>query len=74
MGSWAGVVEYEAYVFGLASIVIRVVDGRGDAEPSVGSIFDERWPRVRVSCRVVDDFLIRPCYHYWGCGRSDALR
>ena len=49
MGSWAGVVEYEAYVLGLALVVICVVDGRRDAKPPIGSVLNERWPRVCVS-------------------------
>ena len=42
MGSWADIVEYKSYIFGLALVVIGVVDGRGDTESSVGLILDER--------------------------------
>ena len=43
------VVEYEVYVFGLALVVVRIVDGRGDAKSSVGPILDERWSWVCVA-------------------------
>ena len=73
VGAGTDVVEYEVYVFGLALVVIRIVDGRGDAESSIGPILDEWWSRVRISCVIVDDLLVRSGYYYRGCRRSDAL-
>ena len=65
--AWAGVVEYESYVFGLAFVIVSVVDGHGDAESSVGLILDEWRSRVRVSRGIVNDVLIRARNYYWGC-------
>ena len=52
----------------LLHIVVSVVDGHRDIKPSVGLVLDERWSRVRVSCGVVDEILVRSCYYDWGCG------
>ena len=71
--AWAGIVEYEPYIFGLALVIVGVVNGRGDAEPSIGSVLDEQWSRMCISCEIVDDLLIRSRYHYRRCGRPDAL-
>ena len=68
MGTRTGVVQYEAYILGLASIIVGIVYRRGDAEPAVGPIFDKRQPRVCVPRGIVDNFLIRSRYHYWRCG------
>ena len=66
MGARAGVVEYESHVFGLALVVVSVVNGRGDAKPPVGPILDEWWPWVCIVCGIVDDILIRAHYYDWG--------
>ena len=73
VSSRAGVVEYEPHVFGLALIVIGVVDGHCKAEPSVRSIFDKRGSRVHVTRRVVDDILVCTSYDDRGCRRLDAV-
>ena len=49
MSVWAGVVEYESHVFGLALVVVGIVNRCGDTEPPVRSILDERWSRMRVA-------------------------
>ena len=67
VGARTGVVEYESYVFGLALVVVSVVDGCCDAKPSIGPILDEWRSWVCVACRIVDDILIRACYYDWGC-------
>ena len=67
MGAWAGVVEYESHVFGLALVVVSVVNGRGDTKPSIRSILDEWRPWVCVTCGVVDDILVRTRYYDRGC-------
>ena len=64
--AWAGVVEYELHVFGLAFVIVGVVDGRGDTESSIRPILDEWWPWVCVPCGVVDNVLISACYYHWG--------
>ena len=67
MGPGARIVEYESDVFGFALVIIGVVDGHCNAEPSVGSIFDEWRTGVHVARGVVDDVLVRTGYHDWGC-------
>ena len=74
VGARAGVVEYKAYVFGLALVVVSVINGRRDAKSSIGPIFDERWPWVCVTCGIIDNILIHACYYDWGCRRSNTLR
>ena len=73
VGARAGVVEYELYVFGLALIVVSVVNGRRDAESPVGPILDEQWSWVCVTRGIVDDILIRASYYNWGRRRMDPL-
>ena len=73
MGSGASVVEYEAHVFGFALVVVGVVNGRRDAELSVGSIFDERRSWVCVARGVVDDILVCAGYYDWGCRRANVM-
>ena len=68
MGAGANVVEYEVYVFGLALVVIRIVDGRGDAESSVGPILDERWSRMSIAGGIVDDGRSAPIITTGGVG------
>ena len=63
VGPWASVVEYKSHVFGLAFIVVGVIDGRCDAKPSIGSILDERWSWVHIARGVVDDILVCTSYH-----------
>ena len=74
MGAGADVIEYEVYVFGFALVVIRVVDGRRDAKPSVGPILDKGWSGVSVARSVIDDVLVGAHYHNWRSGRSNAVR
>ena len=68
VGARADVVEYEMYVFGLALVVVRVVDGCGDAEPPIGPILDKWWSWVCVMRGVVDDILVSAHYYDWGSG------
>jgi hypothetical protein len=68
MSSGTSVVEYESHIFGLAFVIIGVVDGCRDTESSVRSVLNERWPWVRVTRGVVDDVLIRTGYYDWGRG------
>ena len=68
MSARAGVIEYKMYVFGLALVVIRVVNGSGDAEPPIGSILDERRSGMGVACVVVDDILVGTHYDDRGSG------
>ena len=49
MGTRADVVEYEVYVFSLALVVVRIRDGCGDAESSIGPVFDKGWSGVGVA-------------------------
>ena len=68
VGTGADIVEYEVYVFGLALIVIRIVDGRSDAESSIGPILDEWWSGVSVARGVVDNGRVGAHYHDWRSG------
>ena len=68
-----GVVEYEPHKFSLSFIVVSVVNGCRDTEPSVCPVFDERWSRVCVTCGMVNDFLVGAHYNDRRCRRSDAL-
>ena len=73
MSARADVVEYEVHVFGLALVIVRIVDGCRDAEPSIGSIFDERRPRMSVTRVVIDDGRVGAHYYDWRSGGPDAL-
>ena len=73
MGSRASVVEYEPHIFGLALVVIGVVNRHRDAEPSIGAILDERWPWMCVMGGVIYDVLVYTGYYDWRCGRTDAV-
>ena len=63
VGSGASVVKYEPHVFGLALVIIGVVNGHRDTESSIGPILDERWPRMHVMGGVVDNVLVRTSYY-----------
>ena len=67
VGTRASVVEYEPHVFGLAFIVVSVINGRCDTESSVGPILDEWGSRVCISCGVIDDIVICACDYNRGC-------
>ena len=64
--AWAGVVEYESYVFGPTLVVVGIVDGCRNAELSVGPVLDERGSWMRVTPRVVDHVLV--CAGYYDGG------
>ena len=63
VGAGADVVEYEMYVLGFASVVVRVVNGRSEAQSSVGPVFDERWSQVCVARGIVDDIGVGTHYY-----------
>ena len=44
-----GIVEYEVDIFGLAFVVVCIVDGCGNTESSVGPIFNEWRSGMRVA-------------------------
>ena len=73
VGAWTTVVEYEPYVFGLALIVVGVVNRRREAETSIGSVFDERRSRMCITRRVIDYGLVRASDYNWGSGRSNTV-
>ena len=73
VGVRADVVEYEVYVFGLASVVVRVVDGRSDAQSSVGPILDKRWSGVCVAWSIIDDVWVGAHYYDQRGRRADAM-
>ena len=73
MGLGASVVEYEPHIFGLAFVIIGVVDGCRDTESSVRSILDKWRPWVHVTRGVIDDVLVCTSYYDRGRGRSDAV-
>ena len=73
MGAWADVVEYEVYVFGLALIVVCIRDRRGDAETSIGSIFDKGWSGVGVARGVIDDIQVGAHYYNRRSGRPNPV-
>ena len=66
VGVWAGVVEYELYVFGFALVVVGVVNGCRDTESPVGPVFDEWGSWVRVTPGVVDHILVHASYYDGG--------
>ena len=67
-GSRAGVVEYKSDVFGLALVVVSIINGRRDAESSVRPILDKWWSWVHIAQGGVDDVLVCTCYYNWRCG------
>ena len=73
VGSGTSVIEYEPYIFGLAFIIIGVINGRRDAESSVRPILNERRSWVHVTRGIVDQVLIFTSYYDWGRGRSDVV-
>ena len=66
VGAWAGVIEYEPYVFGFTLVVVGVVNGRRDTESPVGPVFDEWGSWVCVTPGVVDHILVRASYYDGG--------
>jgi hypothetical protein len=73
MGTRANVVEHEVYVFSLALVVIRIKDGRDDAESSIGPILDKGWSGVSVARGIVDDIRVGAHYYNRGSGRSNTV-
>ena len=63
MSARTDVVEYKVDVFGLALVVVRVVDGCDDTESSVGPVFDKWWSGVSIARIVIDDILVGTHYH-----------
>ena len=74
MGTGAAVVECKVHIFGFAFVVVRVVDGCGDAESSVGPIFDKWYTGVCVARRVIDDILVGAHYYDGRSRGSDTSR
>ena len=67
VSSRAGVVEYKSHVFRFAFVIVCVIDGRQDAESTVGSVLDERQPGVCITRGVVDyDFIGTGYYNQGG--------
>ena len=73
VGVGATVVEYKVHVFGFALVVIRIVDGCGDAESSIGPIFDKWWSWVCVPWSVTDDVLVGTHYYDQGSRQPNAM-
>ena len=63
VGAGTDVVEYEVYVFGLALVVVCIVDGCADAESSIGPVLDKRWSWVSVAQSVIDDVWVGAHYY-----------
>ena len=68
VGAGTDVVKHEVYIFGLALVIVCIVDGRGDAESSIGPVLDERWSWVCVARGVIDDIWVGAHYYDWGSG------
>ena len=52
--SWAHVIEYEAYILGLASIVVGVAYGRVDTKSPIGLILHERQSWMSITWQMIN--------------------
>ena len=73
VGPGARVVEYESHIFGLAFVIVSVVNWHRDAESSVRLILDKRRPWMCVARGVIDKVLVCTGYYNQGRGRPDAV-
>ena len=74
VGARADIVEYEMYVFGLALVVVCVVDGRGNAKSPVGPVLNKWRSWVCVARRVVNNVWVGAPYYDRGSRRSDTVQ